>query len=383
MTPRSGRPLIAWGDGPGAPGTDPAVIADLMGLAESDLLVGWTVEDLSWVDSLPEGRTWSVSAGYRLDKPVAVGTVRYLPVPLSGVPRLLAGPFRPEVAVVSGRPAGGGFVFGPSVGWGHAAARLARRVVVEVQPDALPYDSPDIPGEVVEVLEAPGRPPTPAGRPPTAVEMHIGAAAAALVPPRATVQYGAGAVCEAVIARLDVPVQVRSGLVTEAIADLDRRGLLAGRARATYAWGGDELAALSAGGKLLLVPVEDSHDVGRLAAISRFVAINTAVQVGLDGAVNVERVGGRQVAGIGGHPDFCAAAVRSDGGLSIVALPATRRGVSTIVPTVEVVSTPRTNVDVVVTEHGVADLRGLDEAARRRRLVAVAAPEHRDALDAS
>lgn len=54
-----------------------------------------------------------------------------------------------------------------------------------------------------------------------------------------------------------------------------------------------------------------------------------------------------------------------------------------IVPAVEVVSTARTDVDVVVTEHGVADLRGLDEPARRRRLVAVAAPEHRDALGAS
>ncbi len=374
---------MTWGDGPGAPGTDPAVMADLMGLVESDLLLGWTVEDLPWVDSLPEGRVWSVGAGYRLDKPVAVGTVRYLPVPLSGVPRLLAGPFRPEVAVVSGRPAGGGFVFGPSVGWAYAAARLARRVVVEVQPEALPYDSPAIPGEVVQVVDAPRRPRARGPRPPRAVEMYIGAAAAALVPPRATIQYGAGAVCEAVIARLERPVQVCSGLVTEAIVQLDRRGLLAGRAQATYAWGGDELAALSAGGKLLLVPVEDSHDVGRLAAISRFVAINTAVQVGLDGAVNVERVGGRQVAGIGGHPDFCAAAVRSEGGLSIVALPATRRGMSTIVPTVEVVSTPRTHVDVLVTEHGVADLRGLDDAARRRQLVAVAAPEHRDALDAS
>jgi acetyl-CoA hydrolase len=97
----------------------------------------------------------------------------------------------------------------------------------------------------------------------------------------------------------------------------------------------------------------------------------------------VEVVGGRRRAAIGGHPDFCAAAVRSEGGLSIVALPATRRGMSAIVPTVEVVSTPRTDVDVVVTEHGVADLRGLDEDGRRRRLIEVAAPEHRDALASS
>ena len=372
------------GDGPGAPRTDPAVIAGLMGLDEPDLLIGWTVEDLPWLDALPAGRAWSVSAGYRLDKAVAAGTVGYLPVPLSGMPRLLAGPFRPDVAVVAGRPVGGGgFVFGPSVGWAHAAARLARRVVVEVHAEAPPYDSPAIPGEVVEVIELPGRPAASRGRAPTPVELAIGAAAAALVPPRATIQYGAGAVCEAVIAGLQVPVQVRSGLASDAVVDLDRRGLLAGQAEAAYAWGGDDLTALSAGGKLRLVPVEVSHDVGRLAGVERFVAVNTAVQVGLDGAVNVELVGGRRVAGIGGHPDFCAAAVRSKGGLSIVVLPATRRGASTLVARVETVSTPRTDVDVVVTEHGLADLRGLDEAARRRCLVAVAAPEHREALDAS
>ncbi|MGH9034499.1 MAG: acetyl-CoA hydrolase/transferase C-terminal domain-containing protein, partial [Acidimicrobiia bacterium] len=324
MTPRSRRPLIVMADGPGGPGTDPAVIAGLAGLDEPDLLIGFTVEDLPWLDSLPAGRAWSVSAGYRLDKVVAAGTVRYLPVALSGVPRLLAGPFRPDVAVVSGRPAGGGYVFGPSVGWAHAAARLARRVIIEVQAEAPPYDAPAIPGEVVAVIEAPGRPPAVRARPPTPLELTIGAAAAALVPPRAVIQYGAGAVCEAVVAGLDVPVQVRSGLVSDALVDLDRRGLLAGRAEAAYAWGGDDLTALSAGGKLRLVPVERSHDVGLLAGLERFVAINTAVQVALDGSVNVEQVGGRRVAGIGGHPDFCAAAVRSKGGLSIIVLPATR-----------------------------------------------------------
>ena len=57
-----------------------------------------------------------------------------------------------------------------------------------------------------------------------------------------------------------------------------------------------------------------------------FVACNTAVQVGLDGAVNVERVGGRQVAGIGGHADFCAGASRAPGGISVIALRSTTRG---------------------------------------------------------
>ena len=127
---------------------------------------------------------------------------------------------------------------------------------------------------------------------------------------------------------------------------------------------------------------ERSHDIDRLAGLEQFTAVNSALEVGLDGAVNVEVLDGRPVAGVGGHADFCAAAARSDGGLSVVALTATRRGRSTIVSTVEQVSTPGRDVHVVVTEFGVADLRGADTAERRRRLVAVAAPEFRAALAA-
>ncbi|HEX5587302.1 MAG TPA: acetyl-CoA hydrolase/transferase C-terminal domain-containing protein, partial [Acidimicrobiia bacterium] len=107
----------------------------------------------------------------------------------------------------------------------------------------------------------------------------------------------------------------------------------------------------------------------------------TALQVGLDGSVNVERVGGRLITGIGGHPDFSAGASGSTGGLSLIALRSTTRGgTSTIVATPEVVSTPRCDIEVVVTEHGIADLRGADDDERARRLVAVAAPEHRSSL---
>jgi acyl-CoA hydrolase len=84
---------------------------------------------------------------------------------------------------------------------------------------------------------------------------------------------------------------------------------------------------------------------------------------------------------MGGHPDFCAAASRAPDGLSIIALRSTHRGRSTIVPQVETVSTPRCDVDVIVTEHGVADLRALDDTERAYRILGVAAPEHRAELE--
>ena len=78
---------------------------------------------------------------------------------ISAMPGLLEGELRPDVAVVSGRPSGTGFVFGSSVGWAHAAARLARRgVVVEVRPGLPAYDAPPIPGEILAVVEGQRRP---------------------------------------------------------------------------------------------------------------------------------------------------------------------------------------------------------------------------------
>ncbi len=371
-----------YGDGPWAPSVDPATVAGLSGLGNDvDVLLGWAVEELPWVEAMAPGRVTTMNAGYRMAKAVAAGVVAVRSTRISTVPARLAAEWRPEVAVVSGRPSGTGFVFGPCVGWQHTAARLARRgVVVDVREGLPAYDAPPIPGEILGVVESPPPPAAPVGRPPSDAETVIGATVASLIPPGATLEFGLGTICDAASAVLDVGVHLRSGLVTDTLVDLERRGVLLDRAEAAYAWGGDDLAALSAGGRLRLVPCDLTHDIDRLAAFEQFTAVNSALEVGLDGSVNVEVAGGRPVSGIGGHADFCRAAARSDGGLSIIALTATRRGRSAIVSAVEHVSTPGTDVHLVVTEHGVADLRGANGAERRQRLIAIAAPEHRDNL---
>lgn len=373
---------MAFGDGPWAPSVDPATVAGLCGLGDDvDVLLGWTVDELPWLEAMPAGRVTSMSAGYRLAKAIAAGVVTVRSTPLSAMPAMLAGERRPEVAVVSGRPSGTGFVFGPCVGWSYTAARLARRgVVVDVRPGLPAYDAPPIPGEILAVVEGPPVGVAPVGRPPSDAESAIGATVASLIPPGATLEFGVGTICDAATAVLDVGIRIRSGLVTDNFVDLERRGVLLDRAEAAYAWGGDDLAALSAGGRLQLVPCELSHDIDRLAGFDQFVAVNSALEVGLDGSVNVEILAGRPVAGIGGHADFCRAAARSVGGLSIIALTATRRGRSAIVPAVEKVSTPGSDVHIVVTEYGIADLRDADATERRRRLIAVAAPEFREML---
>ena len=123
-----------------------------------------------------------------------------------------------------------------------------------------------------------------------------------------------------------------------------------------------------------------THEVRVIRDIPNFVSINSAVEIDLFGQVNAERVGGRQISGTGGSVDFMRAAKASKGGRSIVAMTATARGgsVSRIVPRVDLVTALRTDIDLVVTEYGVADLKHASTAARVDALIEIAAPGFRE-----
>jgi acyl-CoA hydrolase len=129
-------------------------------------------------------------------------------------------------------------------------------------------------------------------------------------------------------------------------------------------------------------PASYTHEVGVISQLDQFISINSAVEVDLYGQVNAEVAGGRQISGTGGSVDFMRAAKASSGGRSIVAMNATaRRGeVSRIVPKVDLVTALRTDVDMVVTEYGVARLKLLPVRERALALIEVAAPEFRDGL---
>ena len=389
--------LIAYADGVDSPRTPPAAVAAASGSpADAEVVLGWIPEPRSWLAD-PDGaptpddpspvRGLAFMAGYALAPAIQAGRLRYLPIRLGSVPTLVAD-LRAETAVVTGIRRGRELAFAATVGPGPAMALAARRVVVELA-GGTEDDLPDlgarlIPGDIVATVERPTAgydPPVP--RPPDPVDLAVGRNVASVLPDRPTLQFGPGGIAEAILASLDRRVGIWSGLITESVADLAERGLLDGQVTAAYAWpaAGGGLATLAGQGRVDLQPLEVTHDISRIAAIDRFVGCNTALQVGLDGSVNVERAGSRLIAGIGGHADFCAGAARSRGGLSLIALRSTTpRGASAIVAQVQTVSTPRSDVQVVVTEHGVADLRGADDADRARLLAGIAAPEHRTAL---
>ncbi len=342
------------------------------------MVLGWIPEHREWLADAIRG--WALMGGYALGAPIADGRLRYVPTRLSAVPHVLAA-LRPEIVVIPAVRRGAELAYGRSVGWAPAAAAVAAQVVVEIDEEAEDIGAPPITCEITRTVTARRRmtalPPIEAGPPDRAIAEHV----VALLPGDATLQFGPGAIADVVVRAIDTPVRVWSGLLTDAVPRLAARGLLRAPAVGAYVYGGAPITELCRAGGARLTAISETHDPRCIADTPGFVALNTALQVGLDGSVNVERVRGRLVAGMGGHPDFCAAAARAPDGLSIIALRSTFRGRSTIVPQVETVSTPRCDVDVVVTEHGIADLRGLDDTERAHRIIGVAAPEHRAKLE--
>ena len=130
---------------------------------------------------------------------------------------------------------------------------------------------------------------------------------------------------------------------------------------------------------------DEIHDARALAALDGLVAVNSALSVDLAGQCNLEVAGGIAISGPGGAPDFARAAALSRGGCSIVALPATvEGGASRIVAALGhgvPISLGRADVDIIITEEGIADLRGKTAAERAVALIAIAAPSAREDLE--
>jgi 4-hydroxybutyrate CoA-transferase len=131
-----------------------------------------------------------------------------------------------------------------------------------------------------------------------------------------------------------------------------------------------------------------THDVAALGRLPRFASINSTVEVDLQGQANGETIGPVQISGVGGSQDYVDAAARSRGGVSILALPSTTedgrrsRIVAQLTPG-SVVTTPRYSTDAVVTEYGIARLKGKSLRARAESLMAIAHPDFRPALVAA
>lgn len=209
---------------------------------------------------------------------------------------------------------------------------------------------------------------------------------ASLVEDGDTLEFGIGKLPSAVLSALrdHRRLRVYSGMVNPALSRLLDNGAIIGSVECGVALGDDAFyQRIAADDRFLFRPVSETHDVRRIAAIASFCAINSAVEVDLLGQVNADTVKGRCVAGVGGLPAFIAGARLSAGGKSIIALPSVtdNQQHSRIVAQLSSpVAATRHEADYVVTEHGIARLRGLSARARAAALIAIAAPQFREAL---
>jgi acyl-CoA hydrolase len=312
-------------------------------------------------------------------------------------PLIRAGIIGCDVAFVQVSPAdaAGNHSFGLVSDYVPAAVEQARVVVAEVN-DQVPFTRGEsLPGERIDYAVRVSRPPVevPPARV-TETDETIAKHAAAYIEDGSVIQTGVGSVPDAMLrlVRDRRDLGVHSGMLGDGLVDLVEAGVVT-NARKRIDRGVSITGALIGTRRLYrfahdnpgvrMCTADYTHDAAVLGRLDNVVSINSALEVDLTGQVNAEQSGPVYLGGTGGQVDFVRAGARSPGGHAIIALPATARGgtISRITASLSgPVTTARSDVDVIITEHGAAELRGRTLAERTRRLVAIAHPDFREDL---
>lgn len=174
-------------------------------------------------------------------------------------------------------------------------------------------------------------------------------------------------------------------LVKQGVINGSRKTINPGKVTVTSVGGGskEEMEWAHNNPLFQLVEVDYLEDISVIAANDNMVAVNNALAIQLDGQITAESIGRRLLSAAGGQTAFVVGALMSKGGRSITVLPSTSRGLSRIVSTFEpgtVVTIPRNLADYVVTEYGIARLRGKPLKERAQELIAIAHPDFRTDL---
>lgn len=331
----------------------------------------------------------------------AAGALEHIPATYAQVPGLFRrdGPLPADAILIQVSEPGpeGMYSLGTSVGGIVDVVRTAPLVIAQVNPN-LPYTfgAAELRREEIDWLVSLGSPVLELRRSePGVLERGIAASVAELVTDGATLQFGIGGVPEAIMGLLGDrrDLGIHSGLISDGVMGLVESGALNGARKATApgliitteaAGSAEFFGWLDRNPAVCMAPAGYTHSLDVLARQTNFVGINSAVQVALDGTINAESLGARQISGPGGQPDFAAGAMLN-GGVSVVAMPSTaaRGKVSRIVPRLDaesVVTTPRTLADRVITEFGMAELAGRTLGQRADALRRIAHPDYRDDL---
>lgn len=318
----------------------------------------------------------------------------YVPCRLSLVPRLFETTLPPDVVMVHcSAPVAGRFSLGTEVNVLPAAIEACRRrggLVVAVVNARMPYTYGDAEldessFDLAVELDAPL--PTRIAAPPDDASSAVADRASARVPDGATLQMGIGAVPDSVVNGLTGRrgLRVWTEMFSDGLLALDRSGALDDRhpVTASFCFGSHDLYDfVDRNPRIRMLRTETVNSPALISRNRTMTSINTALEVDLYGQVNATRVAGSIHSGYGGQTDFVVGALHSSGGQAMIALRSwhPKADVSTIVPLLD---EPVTSFQpsAVVTDQGVAELFGRDEADQARALIDSAAhPRVRDEL---
>lgn len=342
--------------------------------------------------------SWFVSSSDRAL--VDSGSHHFVPNEFHQVPRLIRDFMEVDTAITTVSPMdkAGFFTFGAVNDYISTAARCCKRLLVEVNPD-MPRvfgDSLVHISEVTAIVEnrALLLEYIPAAAKPEA--RVIAKTIAEMIPDGACIQMGVGGIPSAVGAYLEQhkDLGIHTELFCPAMVDLIRKGVITGRRKNIHI--GKHLFTNALGDRDMYdfindnpsmesYPVSYTNDPAVIAKNDRMISINSTLEVDLEGQCNSEFLGGLQYSGTGGQLDYVRGAFSSKDGASFIAFYSTAHGgeVSRIVPRFEagtMVTTPRMDTHYLVTEYGMANLKGRSTRERALDIISLAHPKFRDGL---
>ena len=330
----------------------------------------------------------------------AEGRVDFTPVYFSEIPSLLREDLRPNVTLLQCSPpdAHGYVSLGVSVDYTKPAAECADLLIAQINPK-MPRTMGDsfihvskldyIVEQETDLIELP---PPHIGE----VARAIGENIASLVKDGDCLQLGIGAIPDAVLLFLKdkKDLGIHSEMFSDGVVELVEAGVITnarknihkGKSVATFLMGTRRLYDyVDNNPEVAMMPVDYVNDPRVICQNDNLVSINSCVQVDLMGQVVSTCVGLRQISGVGGQVDFVRGANMSRGGRTIMAMPSTaaKGTISKIVPLIDegaAVTTSRYDVNYVVTEYGIAQLKGKTLRERARELIGIAHPDFREGL---
>jgi acyl-CoA hydrolase len=392
---------IVWGQACGEPTTlVQALIAQAERIGAVSAFAATSFSGLLDVAAADKIELSSMGAIGALRALTAAHRLSIIPCHVSQVgPMIEQGLIGCDVALVQVSPPdeNGNHSFGLINDFIHVAVAKARVVIAEVN-ECVPYTYGDVllPSARIDCAVHVARPPVEL-KPVEIVESDhkIAQLVAGYIDDGAVLQVGIGAVPDAILRLLHDrrDLGVHTGMIGESVVDLIEAGVItnarkpidAGISVTTSLIGTRRLYEFAHRNEHIALRTSVyTHDASVLSRLPKYVTINSAVEVDLTGQVNAEQSGAHYLGGTGGQVEFVRAGSRSRGGHAIIALPATAKGGKVSRITVSLsgpVTTARSDVDVIVTEFGAAELKGQPLAERTRRLVAVAHPDFREELD--